>query len=60
MNSPLAKFVGKPFDAPKLKKEAWRDLNILIISADDNRLDWVEKEFISRIGKRIYGKAKGR
>lgn len=42
-------------DPEQIKREGWRDQQILVISPDDTRLDWVERALLRRIGDRLYG-----
>lgn len=42
-------------DPEKTKRIGWREEGILVVSADDTRLTWPEREFISQIGKKLYG-----
>jgi hypothetical protein len=42
-------------DIEATKRNGWKDLRILVISENDSRLDFVEREFIRRIGNRLYG-----
>lgn len=42
-------------DPEQVKREGWREQQILVISLDDARLDWVERELLRRIGERLYG-----
>jgi len=42
-------------DPEQIKREGWRDQQNLVISPDDTRLDWVERELLRRIGDRLYG-----
>ena len=39
----------------QVKREGWRDQNILVVNADDDRLSWPEREFIRQIGDKLYG-----
>ncbi len=39
-----------------VKRNGWRDQKILVVSADDDRLTWPEREFIRQIGEKLYGK----
>ena len=39
-----------------IKRDGWRDQNILVVSADDHRLTWPERELIRQIGEKLYGK----
>jgi len=38
-----------------IKREGWREQHILVVSASDSRLDFVEREIVRRIGERLYG-----
>lgn len=52
----LARLQPDPRPVPEqIKREGWRDQQILVISPDDARLDWVERELLRRIGDRLYG-----
>ena len=42
-------------DTEQIKREGWRDQQILVISPDDARLDCVERELLRPIGDRLYG-----
>jgi len=38
-----------------IKREGWRDQHILVVAEDDDRLDFVEREFVRQLGERLYG-----
>lgn len=42
-------------DLDAIKREGWRTDHILVVSEHDERLDWVEKRFVRRLGERLYG-----
>jgi hypothetical protein len=42
-------------DPEAIKREGWRDQHILVVAASDDRLDFVEREFIRQLGERLYG-----
>jgi hypothetical protein len=42
-------------DLEAVKREGWRKEHILVVSEGDERLDFVERDFIRRIGERLYG-----
>jgi hypothetical protein len=42
-------------DLDAVKERGWRDQHVLVIHASDERLDFVEREFVRRIGERLYG-----
>jgi hypothetical protein len=47
-----------PEDLERIKSDGWKDLGILVISVDDPRLSWVDKELIRQIGNRLYNAKK--
>jgi hypothetical protein len=42
-------------DLDAVKRSGWREQHILVVSDQDERLDFLEREFIRRIGERLYG-----
>lgn len=38
-----------------VKREGWRDQGILVVSVDDHRLSWPDRELLEQIGRRLYG-----
>lgn len=46
-------------DLEAVKREGWREEHILVISDEDQRLDFLEREFVRRIGNRLYGDGSG-
>ena len=42
-------------DPDNIKREGWRDQHILVVAEGDDRLDFVEREFVRRLGERLYG-----
>ena len=42
-------------DPEQVKREGWRDMGLLAVSAGDQRLNWAEREFIRQIGEKLYG-----
>jgi len=38
-----------------VKREGWCSHGILVVSFDDQRLTWMEKQVVGIIGKRFYG-----
>jgi hypothetical protein len=38
-----------------IKERGWRDQHILVVNASDDRLDFIEREIVRRIGERLYG-----
>jgi hypothetical protein len=40
----------------EVKREGWRGQGILVVSEDDPRLAWPERELVRQIGIKLYGK----
>ena len=53
--SPLGRLQRQTTDLEAIKQTGWRDQHILVVSEEDARLDFVEREFVRRIGERLYG-----
>jgi hypothetical protein len=53
--SPLGRMQATPMDVEAAKRQAWRNQHILVISDEDERLDFLERQLIRRIGERLYG-----
>lgn len=52
---PLGRLQPEPTDVEAIKQQGWREQHILVINESDERLDFVEREFVRRIGERLYG-----
>lgn len=52
---PLGRIQPEPSDLEAMKQRGWRDQHILVVIASDDRLDFIEREFVQRIGERLYG-----
>lgn len=57
--SPLGRMQAIPMDVEATKRQGWRDQHILVISHDDERLDFLERQLIRSIGERLYGQGHG-
>ena len=42
-------------DSDSIKREGWRDQHILVVAEGDDRLDFIEREFVRQLGERLYG-----
>ena len=42
-------------DPESIKRQGWRHQHILVVSEEAKRLDFVEREFVRRLGERLYG-----
>ena len=52
---PLGSIQPIAVDSEALKRDGWREQKVLVVSARDERLDFVEREIVRRIGERLYG-----
>ncbi len=52
---PLGRLQPEGQDVDVIKQRGWRDQHILVVNADDDRLDWMERELVRQIGERLYG-----
>jgi len=43
-----------------IKRYGWRDQGVLVVSADDSRLSWPEREMVRQLGAKLYGLNGGR
>ncbi len=57
--SPLGRMQPIPVDVEATKRQGWREQHILVISHDDERLDFLERQLIRSIGERLYGQGHG-
>ena len=52
---PLGRIQQTRPNVEAIKRDGWRDHGILVVSLEDERLNWVEREVVKRIGERLYG-----
>ena len=52
----LARLQPQVTDLDAVKRSGWLEQNILVVNAEDARLDYLERELVRRIGERLYGK----
>ena len=52
---PLERLQPNVTDLEGGKETGWREQRILVVSDTDERLDFVEREFVRRLGERLYG-----
>ena len=48
-------FGGARRDPEQVKREGWREQNILVVSPEDQRLTWPERELVKQLGEKLYG-----
>lgn len=56
--SNLSGITPTKIDTEEVKQRGWQYEGILVVSEDDKRLGWPEKQFINQIGTKLYGKRK--
>ncbi len=60
MNAPastrcaLASLIPTTMDVEKVKADGWNDHRILVVSPDDPRIGWIERQVIEQIGEKLY------
>ena len=52
---PLGRLQPQTTDLEAIKQTGWRDQHILVVSEQDDRLDFMEREFVRQLGERLYG-----
>ncbi|WP_019561408.1 hypothetical protein [Caldimonas manganoxidans] len=57
---PLGRLQPESMDVEAVKRRGWREQRLLVVSLDDDRLDWMERELIRQIGERLYGAREAR
>jgi hypothetical protein len=48
---------ANPMDVEATKRQGWREQHILVISEQDIRLNFLERQLIRNIGERLYGQS---
>lgn len=56
LSSSLARLQPTTLDIEHIKRDGWRQQHILVISVHDKRLDFTERQWIRRLGDRLYGR----
>ena len=52
---PLGRLQPDTTDLDAMKRNGWRDQHIPVVNESDERLDFIEREIVRRIGERLYG-----
>ncbi len=55
ITSSLGRLQPVTMDVEATKRDGWQEQHILVVSENDDRLDFVEREIVRRIGNRLYG-----
>ena len=48
-------FGGARRSPEEVKREGWQEMGVLVISTDDRRLTWPERELVRQLGEKLYG-----
>lgn len=56
LRSPLGRIQPRRIDVDAEKRAGWRCHGILVVSAEDPRLTWPERELVKQLGARLYGR----
>ena len=48
-------FGGERRSAEEIKREGWRERDLLVVSPADPRLTWPERELVRQLGEKLYG-----
>ena len=48
-------FGGERMPPEKIKQDGWQNQGVLVVSADDQRLTWPERELVRQLGEKLYG-----
>lgn len=50
--------ISQTVDIAFMKKQAFHDQKILIVSLDDPKIGWDDRQMLTNIGNKLYGKGK--
>ena len=52
----LGRLTSEREDKEKIKRDGWTEQKILVVAADDKRLNWMQREFVNQLGNELYGR----
>lgn len=57
VHAPLRTRLRPPpaFDGEAIKRYGYHDQGIVVVSLDDNRLSWDQRQFLKQIGDKLFG-----
>ena len=58
--SSLSRMQAPTLNVEGTKVFGWNQHGILVVSVDDDRLSWPERELVRNIGEKLYGRGKYR
>lgn len=50
----LGRLQPQAADLDAIKQSGWQEQRILVVAENDDRLDFIEREFVRRLGERLY------
>lgn len=50
-----ARRLGNAVDYEALKRQGFKDQGIVVVSVNDPRLSWDQREMIKQVGEKLYG-----
>ncbi len=56
--SSLGRLIPNKIDPEEIKRKGWQDEGIFVVSVNDHRLTWPEKELINQIATKLYSNCK--
>jgi hypothetical protein len=59
LRSHLGRYQPERIDAEAEKRAGWREHGILVVTEQDPRLTWPERELIRQLGVKLYGERPG-
>ena len=48
-------FGGHRSPPEEVKRAGWQDEGVLVVSENDHRLTWPERELVRQLGQKLYG-----
>ena len=54
----LGKLIPDTIDTEELKHDAWNDHRLLVVSPDDPRINWIERQILQTIGNKLFGRVR--
>jgi len=49
-------FGGERRPPEDIKRNGWREQGVLVVSPEDERLSWPERELVRQLGEKLYGR----
>ena len=46
---------GQRRSPEEVKRDGWREQGVMVVSVDDHRLTWPERELVEQLGTKLYG-----